>query len=134
MVPSACVRRHGGHQGGVDASRKAEDHAREAVLSHIVLESENAGGVDLLVRIELGGQCRDPGGGSGLRQRPIAQILHESRRAFQQRAVAVDDETPPVEYEIVLSSDRIEINQRRADLRGAPRSEVDARAALAFLV
>ncbi len=125
---------HGRDERGVDAARQSQAYAAETVLGHVVLQSEHARGVYLLVRIGLG---RDRRGllarGDGV-QVEEAQVLHEHRRAFQQRSVGVDDEAATVEDQIVLAAHLVDVDQRRVHFGRAAYREVEARVGLAFLV
>lgn len=109
-------------------------YALEAVLGHVVLESEHAGGVHLLVRVE---SRRDRGFllMHPVRvERPVGEIPHEHGRTFEQRAVGVDDEAAAVEDEVVLAADLVHVDERRLHLGGAALRQFETNVGLALLV
>ena len=104
------------------------------VLGHIILQAKHAGGVHLFVRIGLGcDRSSFLAFGSGVEVEE-AQILHEHRRTFQQRAIGIDHEAATVKHQIVLASHLVEIDHRRVHFGRTAYRKVDAGVGFAFLI
>lgn len=64
----------------------------------------------------------------------VAQVLHEHRRAFKQRAIRIHNKGASVEYEVVLASHLIDVDHRRPDLGGTATAQLQSGIGFALLV
>jgi hypothetical protein len=126
------VGRHRGHERGVDAARQCEDRLGEAVLPHVVARAEHDRAVDLL---DLAGPRAAPVD----RERAVLdldheQVLVEARGPADDLAVGRHHERASVEDQLVLTADRVHVDDPRAGLRHACPQHVLALVDLAAVV
>ena len=115
----------------VDAAGDAEQHARKAVLAHIVAQAQHAGGVIALLAVDDLGH-RPLAAPAVRRARPLqrGQALLERRKLRRQRTVAVQRERSAVEHQFILAAELVEVDQRQAALGDARHRDVDAHVVL----
>src|SRR5262245_59464513 len=92
-----------GDQSGVDAAREGDADVAEAVLAHVVAQTENQGGVDLGEVVERLDEKTGLGWGDVADQ----QFLLKLSRAGEDVALGVNEETVAIEDQLVLSTDQI---------------------------
>ena len=99
--------------------RQAEDHAGKAVAADIVAQADHHRAVDVLgIRTSAATLAR---GRSASRWRPLTQSVSDSASSQSGIwtaivAIVVDDEARPVEHQLVLPADAVEIDQRQPGL------------------
>ena len=104
------------------------------VLGHIILQAKHAGGVHLFVRIGLGcDRSSFLAFGSGVEVEE-AQILHEHRRTFQQRAIGIDHEAATVKHQIILTTHLIEVDHRRVHFSRTAYRKIESSISLTLLI
>lgn len=77
---------------------------------------------------------RTPPGVRGRVECEVREVLHEHRRALEQRTVRVHHEGAAIEDEVVLAAHLVHVDHRRMHFGGAPAGQVEPGLGLAFLV
>ena len=118
------INRHGGNDSRVNAAGKAEHHAGEAVLFHIILEAQHTGlpGFFLAFR-KLGDDAwRNPPAIRTTRPFRKRDILHKHRHLHGKRSVRIQHKGSAVKHQLILPAHLIEIGHGQARF-GDPRHD-----------
>ena len=112
LVGAQRIDGNGQGQGGIDAARHADQHAREAVLADIVAHAQHQRLVHLRFRRQRRGQGLRHGRGAV--ERDELQVFREMAQLGADRAGRIHDKRVAVEDQLILAAHQVGVDEGHA--------------------